>query len=276
MMEKNITDEKLDALFQKARDEKPIVSLEEVRPVLLLAKTGSSASNNIVRLRWMMLAFGLIIIAGFAIFLTNKETPFDKADSLAEKNVATSGQNTSESSAAAASENNTAPLPSQNKSRENSPPISSNPRESLNESYYFPGKAEIEFEENNRQIKMVMDEQLVFLSINNQEIAPEEYSNHAEIIDKGFRLKLKSVPHSAPANHPTAKSNKEVMDGLIDALAADQLIQPDSSFEFRLTGKKLYIDNTVRDDLLYRKYRNLYEHLSGNKIAEDTDIRIKH
>jgi multidrug resistance efflux pump len=74
------------------------------------------------------------------------------------------------------------------------------------------------------------------------------------------------------------KEMQEQMDRLMEVLTnellRDQLISNREDFEFQFKDGKLYVNGKKQSRAYYKKYKNLYEKITGKKLNEDGNFRI--
>lgn len=77
---------------------------------------------------------------------------------------------------------------------------------------------------------------------------------------------------SLPGLHGVEGSTQSALE---KQLLADGLIETAAAYKFELTGKGLLrVNGKKQPDAVYDKYRKIWEETSGNKLREDTNIRI--
>ncbi|MCB9284826.1 MAG: M48 family metalloprotease [Lewinellaceae bacterium] len=57
-------------------------------------------------------------------------------------------------------------------------------------------------------------------------------------------------------------------------LRRDGYIRPDGTYEFELSGKKLVINGKKESEVIFNKYRNIYEKQTGIELSKDSRIEI--
>jgi hypothetical protein len=152
-------------------------------------------------------------------------------------------------------------------------------QETKKERFYFQGNAKVHFEEDGKQIEMIVDENFMQLKIDGKTIEQEAYDQYSDIIEKGLQMKKSSDELSTKNESNISsekKKHKQTMNELISQLGKDSLVDIESHFEFRLTGTKLYIDEIEQSDALFNQYKNIYESVSGNRLNKKSNIKIKH
>ena len=301
-MEYNENSGLLKSYFKKASEEPPVMSVTEVNQiisavpsVIVSASVTSKTVQQILAQYKYWLGGGLSVCAGTILFFTipgndNKKISANIPVSI-EKSIETPQDNSTASIAANTNEITTAPVNKlSNKDLPSSEEKVAVPNDSSSEkslkgastakaSYYFPGAANVNFELNGDQVNMTIGERVEELEINGKRIDKGEYSKYEAIIDNGMKLKSE-YDKSKLDEEDTAKNqqqkNREIMNSLIDQLKADQLMDESGHFEFRITGFKLFIDKKEQSESVTKKYINLYETISGNRLTINSNIRIQH
>jgi hypothetical protein len=70
------------------------------------------------------------------------------------------------------------------------------------------------------------------------------------------------------------KKMDHFMEVLTNELLRDKLISDKEDFEFQFNYGKLYINGKKQSKAYYKKYKNLYEKATGNKLNEKGNFRI--
>lgn len=296
MKEQEKSEERLDSYFDLARKEEPIVRLEDVTmPFTRDSAPASNVAGGKRNGKYLLIISALIISAFTAIYL-NSSSPTNTNESVAEnsqsveqqeKEIATKSSTTINTSTIADAEKSNAESNNSIIEKENTKKTPN--RENSNfellqvnkkkTTYYFPGNAEVNFEDQGRKITMKIGDKVNQLTIDGKIIDAAEYNNYQLLIERGLLMSKNSteIGNQLTTNRTTNKAkNKLIMDSLIEELKNDKLIQTEAHFEFRLTGQSLFINEIKHDDRIYKKYKELYQTLSGNRVIESTNIRIKH
>ncbi|MFN0189852.1 MAG: hypothetical protein ACKVQV_14210, partial [Bacteroidia bacterium] len=151
--------------------------------------------------------------------------------------------------------------------------------ENKKESFFFQGSAKVNFEEDGKNIEMMINNENIQLKIDGNIIDPENYNQYNSIIEKGKLLKKESDnlnDKTTSQSNIEKERNKQTMNEIISQLEKDQIIDPSSHFEFRLTGTKMLINEVEQSEILFNKYKLLYESASGNRLNMKSNIKIKH
>ncbi len=287
MQEKVKSDEELDSYFELARKETPIISVEEMGHVIAsvpISKVSGSSWNS--KKFWFITV--AISISTLTIYLLNQNNPqpLPTNDKRTETALNTPNEKPLISPVGIQEEsnsNNINATEGPGMEKDNLTEINSrvNRREEIvkKESFYFQGDAAVHFEEEGKNVEMIVNDDNVQLKIDGKVIDPSNYDQYSSIIEKGKMMKVESDKLSdrkPNRNEADERKNKETMNAIISQLVADGILEADSRFEFRLTGTKMYIDEIEQSDSLYNKYRLLYENVSGNKLNTNSNIKIKH
>jgi hypothetical protein len=280
MQQQEESEKNLDAYFEMARKEPPIVSVEEVGRLISSVPTISSNKSIWKIYKYWILASAIIIvnICAFLLYPRKNKTivpSINEAAQVTNDILVNQPLNKSKDSARSnLTEKET------NLSLENTVKKEKDiKQETKKERFYFQGNAKVHFEEDGKQIEMIVDENFMQLKIDGKTIEQEAYDQYSDIIEKGLQMK-KSSDELSTKNESNISSekkrHKQTMNELISQLGKDSLVDIESHFEFRLTGTKLYIDEIEQSDALFNQYKNIYESVSGNKLNKKSNIKIKH
>jgi hypothetical protein len=280
MQQQEESEKNLDAYFEMARKEPPIVSVEEVGRLISSIPTISSNKSIWKIYKYWILASAIIIV-NICVFLLypsknkNIDPSLNKAVQVTTNNLVNQTLNNSKDSVFSNATNKVTNL-SLTETLKKRKDIS---KETKIERFYFQGNAKVHFEEDGKKIEMIVDENFMQLKIDGKTIEQEDYNRYSEIIEKGLQMKKSSDELSAKNESNTSiekTRNKQTMNEIISQLGKDQLVDIESHFEFRLTGAKLFINDIEQSESLFNQYKNIYESVSGNKLNKKSNIKIKH
>ncbi len=270
---------KLEAYFELAKLEAPVVSAEEVSKILKGAGTTAVAALLFQQYKYWLLG-GLSIVSGVAFYFMSSNAD----QNTVKVNRLPAIENIDEASAKTEniSSSNIENLKQKTEGKKlaiNTSISELKERVSVKkEVFYFPGKAKVHFEENGRNVEMLIGEKVSELKIDGELIDPSEYDQHQELLNKGIQMKADSDKEATSESNkmPEKERNKNTMNEIIKQLSDDNLVDPNGKFEFRLTGTGLYINEILQSESLYIKYKELYQNKSGKIITEKSNIKIRH
>ena len=288
-------DRMLDNFFAKAKEEQPIVELEDVKKLVFAQSTAMVGQSILSRYKyWWMGGFGVFIGAVFYFAFNHSPSPLSREAPLATVNNSVQEQTLARDvQAEVQNEASTLTTITTNINTDESNKLSEKPANQISsasaqelseantkkEGYYFQGDAKINFENEGANVNMVIGDELKRLEINGTIINENEYSKYEALIQKGKALKAeadKSSSGKTDAEKHQQQKNREVMNELIKQLQSDKMIDEAGHFEFRITGSKVFINNNEQSESMFVQYKNLYETVSGNRLNAKSNVRIKH
>ena len=301
-MEYNENSVQLKSYFEKASEELPVVSITEINQLISIIPAGIVASSitnktiqHLLAQYKYWLGGGLSVCTGAVLLFTNPANNNKNISAHTPVAIERSNENINldmSNAAVTTNESNIVPAPVNNVKNKESPPSeevtahnipasekSTKTPVSSKASYYFPGAANVNFELEGDHVNMTVGEKVEELEINGARIDKSEYSKYEAIIDNGMKLKReydKSRSGESDTANQQQQRNREIMNGLIEQLKTDQLMDESGHFEFRITGFKLFIDKKEQNESVTKKYISLYEKLSGNRLTINSNIRIEH
>ncbi len=280
----------LNNFFAKAKEEQPIVELDDVKK-LVFAQTTAMVGQSILSLYkyWWMGGFGVFIGAVFYLMYNHNLKPQNEihaaATTIVQQKEEFQYASQTDAIIKTPSESNTTESESNsaNETLTNQIQVASaqevSETKNKKEDYYFQGDAKINFENEGANVNMVIGDELKRLEINGTVINKNEYSKYEALIQKGKALKAeadKSSSGKTEAEKNQQQKNREVMNELIKQLQSDKMIDEAGHFEFRITGSELFINSKEQSEAMFAQYKNLYETVSGNRLNAKSNVRIKH
>ncbi len=278
----------LNKLFAKAKVEQPIVDANDIKNLVLLQTSSMVSTNLFIRYKFLWFSATSMFIAAIFYFLyTNTIKKQQQIPQLTttinQQSLPThiKQQTAIVSNAIKENKKQLLEIPSTSQSRveEESSTLKQDLSTIKKQDYYFPGDAKINFENEGSNVNMLIGNDLKRLEINGVVINENEYSKYNDLIQKGKALKAeadKSSSNLSESEKHQHQKNREVMDEIIKQLQGDKMIDTDGHFEFRLTGTKLFINTIPQNEAMFAQYKALYENVSGYRLNEKSNIKIKH
>ena len=294
--ENNNPEQLLNKYFDAAKTEPTIISAHEIENLISSHETNKISENTLARYKYW-LAGGLGIIFCFVLFVATRNNVVvePNATETVEKQIAKektsptiadeNGSNQSQENAIRPRENIKVANDSSTKKeisiveKESTTPHSASKPHTKKDTFYFQGDANINFEFEGDDVKMVIGSSLKKLEINGEAISENDFTKYEKIITQGMALKHESDKRLTLKNDAETiaqQKNKEVMNALIIKLQNDGWIDTATHFEFRLTGTQLFIGNEQKTADDFARYKTYYENISGNKLNVKSNIKIKH
>ena len=295
------TSSKLDALFENARKEQPLMDLNEVSNLIKNPSAYQKKKESNV-MRW----FGVFLLIGLGasgmFFLINNNSSDDKktGNAVAVSNPSSiqasipETDKTGETSVSANNNNlkNTAiesTLAGKNEKEKNAttgksaePVLSSENAKSnpVSGIKHYTGNATISFSSDNKKIKMTISpaNEIEELLINEELIANESYKDYKSIIDEGLKLKNEKIKTGGGGSVEEQSLNAEkrtIMNEMMKELSSDGLITSDQPFDFTLTGQELILDKQKQSQETFERYKGVYEKVTGEKLPSKYNLHIK-
>lgn len=290
-------EEKVESLFEKARQAAPVLSMEDAVKLVslnaekvLLAHKKTLFRKNTLRILFIT---GVILLFyfGYTYYLTKHLVPepvavlntgkLIESKTDEEKNTILSGQLEIKTDNASfppvyKEENITKPIPDKKPIQQNLPV----PQKTRSET---DGPATISFLKDEKRIKMILYfGEIKELRIDEEIIDPIAYSDYTEIIQKGKTMEINSRREKeddmelSDLEREQKRQNEVVLNTIMRALAKDELIIDGKSFDFRLLWYKLVVNGITQSNESYEKYKAIYEEASGKRLTEKSNVHIMH
>jgi hypothetical protein len=270
-METYKEDKRMEELFRKAREEKPLMHLDEVKNVLPSNQPFVPHSRGFhFGISQAIVISGIVISSGLA-YMTMKTDKTDatiKTEKPKQIQVEPSKENILSIPTTTPSEN---PIASTNKKLISPPAIDRHKKVELNEEYTpsekFTTTASITEDGKEYKVTMVGATKVIDIVIDDVSIAPEEYEQYSEIIEraKGFaEARIKE------------EGDKQFLINFFDKhLRTDKIAADENHYKFQLTSEKLFIDGIAQSDELFVKYSKLFKDQTGKEVAKGDEYQFK-
>jgi hypothetical protein len=299
---KNISS-KLDGLFENARNERPVISLNEVSD-LLKNPSGYQRKKESHTWKWFG-AFLFIGLSAFgAYFLLNNDSAVEKksVSPIAIDNNSQPDNSIVINDASIPPVQNESSVASEKKEPENNPSqatLAENSGENKStsaikpapaplkaalkpeaSSMHYSGNANINFSSGDKKINMVISpsNEIEQLKIDDELIAEANYKQYKSVIDEGLKLKNEKLKSNGSGNaeeQSLSSTQRNIMNAMMQQLAADGLVSSDKPFDFTLTGQEVILDNQKQSPETFEKYKGLYEKVTGEKLPAKYNLHIK-
>lgn len=291
--ENNMTRSELNRFFNEAQRQEPVLKMDEVKELISDSPFVNENKKTKHLLRWIGIIL-LITLANFGIYyLWNKDKGADESNvSATVSNPVLSNQNSNSQSLPSVMNSNEiggdAEMGNKNKAEggnTNKNTRSNSDKGVLQETFneHFEGDAIIHFTNGNCKIKMIVSSanEIEELNVNDQVILKENFDMYKNEIAEGLKIKAQDHKNNLPAgtaakDQPVKSAKQELMNEMLNQLRADGLISGSESFDFRLTGKELFLNDERQTGEVFEKYKQVYEKVSGEKMPERYNLHIKH
>jgi hypothetical protein len=269
---------RMDEMFRKAREEKPLLNLDEVKNVLPanqpLIPHGKGLHFSISH---VIIVSGIVISSGLA-YMTIKKDKTDtapKTENTIQLPVETSKENSLSNKISTPSSTPATPLnnaiASTDKKLISPPVVDRHKKVALNEEYTpsekFTTTTNITRDGKEFKVTIVGASKVVDIVINGVSIAPEEFGQYSEIVEiaKG----------AAEARIKEEGDKKFLMNFFDKKLRTDKMLSDENHYIFQLTDKELLIDGTAQSDAMFEKYSRFFKEQTGKEVAKGDQYQFK-
>lgn len=275
---------RLDGLFKQAREEQPVMSVNEVKELLAgAAATDTHAAPAAKNLNTFFLAIAGLLVAGGAAwyFLAGNDSANSTAQQVIEK----------ETTAVAASEPAVAPAqPVTNAVAENTAPATAplvapapvmiaQKKAATPQKTVINGQYETTFTENGNKIHVILaDDKVNELSINGELIPTEKYTDYTAYITKAKNAFSKKRLSEGTASATTGSKNglnEELINILDTELRKDEILTDEAGYEFAIENGSLLINGKKQEAKFYSKYRDIIETKTNTKLGNAGEFRFR-
>jgi hypothetical protein len=275
-METYKEDKRMDELFRKAREEKPLMHLDEIKnvlpanqPIIPHAKGWHFSISHII------VVSGIIISSGLA-YLTMKTDKINKADTTPKTEQASQTpvepikENNLSTTSTPVPTNNNHLIASTDKKLISPPVIDRHKKVSLNEEFSpsekFTTVATLNHDGKRFRVTMVATK-VVDVEIDGVSITPEEYEQYSEVL-----ANAKGVAEARIKE----EGDKQFLINFFDKhLRSDKITADENHYVFQLTDSKLLIDGVAQSDEMFVKYSRLFKEQAGKEVAKGDEYQFK-
>jgi hypothetical protein len=265
---------RMDEMFRKAREEKPLINLDEVKNVLPANQPLISHGKRLhFSISHIIIVSGIVISSGLA-YMTIKKDMTDstsKTENTTQLPVEPSKENSlSDKIFTPSTTPSNNAIASTDKKLISPPSVDKHKKVALNEEYMpsekFTTKATITHDGKEFKVTMVATK-VVDVTIDGISIGPEEYEQYSEVITraKGFaEARIKE------------EGDKQFLINFFDKhVRSDKISSNENRYVFQLTSTQLLIDGIAQSDVMYAKYSRLFKEQTGKEVAQGDEYQFK-
>jgi hypothetical protein len=270
----------LDELFNKARQEKPLVSYNEVKSILPLAglpAIHSAGKGFHFSISSIVVGTGILVSS----ILSYMVLKVDRHDASAKKEVAQQVTPVAPSNHIETTKSNEVAAPVQQSTQKQNLLTSTDKKLiALPENEYkkvvlneenAPGQkitATYSLKQNDKEYNIIMEgTDVISIEVDGIKVSSEEYSQHAEAI---------AIAKNFAEDNIKEQNVKQYLMNMVDKnLRADKLPADENHYVFLLTSSKLYIDGVPQDEKAFTRYSQLYKEQTGKELAGDNEYEFK-
>ena len=269
----------LDELFNTARQEKPLLNLDEVKNILPATPASFVPPSKGFRfsISHIIVGSGIVISSGLAYFTMKTDKPIvadnHKTELTVQKAPTIINPSKEEIKPAAtiqsSSEKNNAPLASTDKKLITLPETKYK-KVNLNESNVASQKFTVtpDFHFDGRHYKItIVGTDVTAMEVDDVKISSDQFAQHAGAIGVAKGLVEARIKE---------EGDKQSLMNFIDKnLRTDKLAGDENNYVFLLTADHLYIDGMPQDEKEFIRYSNFYKQQTGKEVAKGDEYQFK-
>jgi hypothetical protein len=265
----------LDDLFKEARQEKPILGLDEVKNIIPASNTVIGSKGFQFSISHIIVVSGIIVSSGLAYFTMKSDKT--AADKIKSEQVAQEVSTTtlvkspnsfhSQIKPQSSKKNNTLLASTDEKLIV---PSTKYKKVNLNEenigSQKLTSTVKLKHDDKQYEITMVGTE-VTNIKMEGATVTSEEYAQHSDVIEiaRGY----------AEARIKEEGDKQQLMSIFDKQLRADKIAPEEGKYTFQLTSSSLLIDGVPQDNKAFTRYSKLYKEQAGKEIANGDEYQFK-
>lgn len=136
-----------------------------------------------------------------------------------------------------------------------------------------------EKELRGRAFQFIEQEELFKLAEEERARAMQEHGRameeHQRAMQKMERELASRPPFVWQGETPLARRGGDLKSAIESELRRDGYIRPDGTYRFELSGKKLVVNGKKESDVIFEKYKKIYERHTGLSLSKDSKIEVE-